>query len=160
MLTHRSLFNHRGHREHGGDCVGTAAFAARMGQSQNKNSASGLARFLLFFCQSQLAGIIRVHPSNPWLVLFQPRRACGLLKATALYIPHALRWVALEDHSVAVQDQSPRPQLTKSPHNKARTGSLTSGLWSGCFAISPHTHQSSLAATINMKNHLCVALSV
>jgi hypothetical protein len=35
---------------------------------------------LLFFCQSQLAGIIRVHPSNPWLVLFQPRPARGLLK--------------------------------------------------------------------------------
>jgi hypothetical protein len=37
-----------------------------MGQGKNKNSASRLARFLLFFCQSQLAGIIRAHPSNPW----------------------------------------------------------------------------------------------
>jgi hypothetical protein len=30
-----------------------------MGQDKNRNSASKLARFLLFFCQSQLAG------SNP-----------------------------------------------------------------------------------------------
>jgi hypothetical protein len=29
------------------------AFAARMGQGKNKNSASTLDRFLLFFCQSQ-----------------------------------------------------------------------------------------------------------
>jgi len=66
-----------------GDCVGTAAFDARMGQNQSKNSASGLARFLLFFCQSQLAGIIRAHPSHPWLVLFQQRPARGLLKTSS-----------------------------------------------------------------------------
>ena len=34
------------------------AFAARMGQGKNKNSANKLDRFLIFFCQSQLAGII------------------------------------------------------------------------------------------------------
>ena len=61
----------------------TAAFAARMGQNQSKNSASGLARLLLVFCQSQLAGIIRAHPINPWLVLLQPRPVRGVLK-----IPH------------------------------------------------------------------------
>jgi hypothetical protein len=41
------------------------AFAARMGQDKNKNSASGLARFLLLFCQSQTTGIIGAHPSHP-----------------------------------------------------------------------------------------------
>ena len=48
MLPKRKLFNHRGHREHGGDLVSTGAFAARMGQGKNKNSASRLARFLFF----------------------------------------------------------------------------------------------------------------
>jgi hypothetical protein len=42
------------------------AFAARMGQDKNKNSASGLARFLVLFCQSHTTGIIRAHPSHPW----------------------------------------------------------------------------------------------
>jgi hypothetical protein len=37
-------------------------FAARMGQGKNKNSASKLDRFLIFFCQSQLAGSIRANP--------------------------------------------------------------------------------------------------
>jgi hypothetical protein len=46
--------------------MGTGAFAARMGQDKNKNSASVLARFLLLFCQSQTTGIIRTHPSHPW----------------------------------------------------------------------------------------------
>jgi hypothetical protein len=46
--------------------MGTGAFAARMGQDKNKNSASGLARFLVLFCQSQTTGIIRAHPSHPW----------------------------------------------------------------------------------------------
>jgi hypothetical protein len=45
--------------EHGYEETSTGAFAARMGGGKNKNSASRLARFLLFFCQSQLAG------SNP-----------------------------------------------------------------------------------------------
>ena len=44
--------------EHGYEEMSTDAFAARMGQGKNKNSASRLTRFLLFFCQSQLAGII------------------------------------------------------------------------------------------------------
>ena len=52
--------------KHGYEEMSTGAFAVRMGQGKNKNSASRLARFLLFFCQSQLAGIIRAHPSNPW----------------------------------------------------------------------------------------------
>jgi hypothetical protein len=39
-----------------------------MGQGKNKNSASRLVRFLLFFCQSRSAGIIGAHPVNPWLV--------------------------------------------------------------------------------------------
>jgi hypothetical protein len=46
--------------------MGTGAFAARMGQDKNKNSASGLARFLVLFCQSHTTGIIRAHPSHPW----------------------------------------------------------------------------------------------
>jgi hypothetical protein len=37
-----------------------------MGQDKNNNSASGLARFLLLFCQSQTTGIIGAHPSHPW----------------------------------------------------------------------------------------------
>ena len=46
--------------------MGTGAFAARMGQDKNKNSASGLARFLLLLCQSQTTGIIGAHPNHPW----------------------------------------------------------------------------------------------
>jgi len=52
-----------------------------MRQNQSKNSASWLARLVLFFCQSKLAGIIRVHPGNPWLILLQPHPARGLLQA-------------------------------------------------------------------------------
>jgi len=37
-------------------------------------------KIFAFFCQSQLDGIIRAHLRNPWLVLLQPRPACGLLK--------------------------------------------------------------------------------
>jgi len=37
-------------------------------------------KIFAFFCQSQLVGIIRAHLRNPWLVLFQPRLARGLLK--------------------------------------------------------------------------------
>jgi hypothetical protein len=36
--------------------MGTEAFAARMGQDKNKNSASGLARFLLFSANPTLLG--------------------------------------------------------------------------------------------------------
>jgi len=36
-------------------------------------------KIFAFFCQSQFAGIIRAHLSNPWLVLLQPRPACGVL---------------------------------------------------------------------------------
>jgi hypothetical protein len=70
-VNQKKLFNHRGHGEHGGDSVGTGAFAMRMGQG--KNSASKLARFLLFFCQSQLAGIIRANQGYPWLLSLQPQ---------------------------------------------------------------------------------------
>jgi hypothetical protein len=38
-------------------------------------------KIFAFFCQSQLDGIIRAHLRNPWLVLFQPRLARGLLKS-------------------------------------------------------------------------------
>ena len=37
---------------HGYEEMSTGAFAVRMEQGKNKNSASGLARFLCFFCQS------------------------------------------------------------------------------------------------------------
>jgi hypothetical protein len=37
-------------------------------------------KIFAFFCQSQIDGIIRAHLRNPWLVLLQPRPACGLLK--------------------------------------------------------------------------------
>jgi len=57
------------------------------GQNQSKNSASGLARLLLFFCQSPLDGIIRVHPIHPWLILLQPRPARGLLQAKNHFVP-------------------------------------------------------------------------
>jgi hypothetical protein len=36
--------------------MGTGAFAARMGQDKNKNSASRLARFLLFSANPRLLG--------------------------------------------------------------------------------------------------------
>ena len=55
---------------------GSGAFASRMGQGKNKNSASRLARFSVFFCQSQLTGIIGAHPSPPWVVSLQPSHAC------------------------------------------------------------------------------------
>jgi hypothetical protein len=51
-----------------------------MGQGKNKYSASKLDRFLLFFCQSQLAGIIRANQGYPWLLSLQPRNAGGMLK--------------------------------------------------------------------------------
>jgi uncharacterized protein (TIGR02596 family) len=51
-----------------------------MGQRKNKNSASRLVRFLLFFCQSHLAGIIRANPRYPWLLPLQPRSARSGLK--------------------------------------------------------------------------------
>ena len=44
--------------------MSTGVFATRMGQGKNKYSASRLTRFLLFFCQSQLAGIIRANLGN------------------------------------------------------------------------------------------------
>ena len=56
------------------------AFAARMGQGKNKNSASNLEAFLLSFCQSQLSGIIRANQGYPWLLSLQPRPARGRLK--------------------------------------------------------------------------------
>ena len=80
MLLERILFNHRGHREHRGELNVTNAFATRMGQRKNKNSASRLVRFLLFFCQSHLAGIIRANPRYPWLLPLQPRSARSGLK--------------------------------------------------------------------------------
>jgi hypothetical protein len=43
-----------------------------MGPGKNKNYVSKLARFLLFFCQSQLAGIIRANQGYPWLLSLQP----------------------------------------------------------------------------------------
>jgi uncharacterized protein (TIGR02596 family) len=51
-----------------------------MGQRKNKNSASRLVRFLLFFCQSHLNGIIRANPRYPWLLPLQPRSARSGLK--------------------------------------------------------------------------------
>ena len=80
MLLEKILFNHRGHREHRGELNVTNAFATRMGQRKNKNSASRLVRFLLFFCQSHLAGIIRANPRYPWLLPLQPRSARSGLK--------------------------------------------------------------------------------
>jgi uncharacterized protein (TIGR02596 family) len=77
MFPERILFNHRGHR---GELNVTDAFATRMGQRKNKNSASRLVRFLLFFCQSHLAGIIRANPRYPWLLPLQPRSARSGLK--------------------------------------------------------------------------------
>jgi hypothetical protein len=50
------------------------------GRTIAKTPQVGLRRIFALFCQSQLAGIIRAHPSNPWLVLLQPRPARGLLK--------------------------------------------------------------------------------
>gem|GEM_PF-5966506 len=65
----------------------------RMGQGKNKNSTSKLDRFLLFFCQSQLAGhlcqsIKSEEASFPptastlkWLKTKHPRPpSCNLLK--------------------------------------------------------------------------------
>lgn len=80
MFPERILFNHRGHREHRGELNVTDAFATRMGQRKNENSASRLVRFLLFFCQSHLTGIIRANPRYPWLLPLQPRSARCALK--------------------------------------------------------------------------------
>ena len=80
MFPERILFNHRGHREQRGELNVTDAFATRMGQRKNKNSASRLVRFLLFFCQSHLAGIIRANPRYPWSLPLQPRSARSGLK--------------------------------------------------------------------------------
>jgi len=80
MFPERILFNHRGHREHRGELNVTDAFATRMGQRKNKKSASRLVRFLLFFCQSHLTGIIRANPRYPWLLPLQPRSARSGLK--------------------------------------------------------------------------------
>jgi hypothetical protein len=46
-----------------------------MGHGKNKNCASKLDRFLLFFCQSQLAGIIRSNRGYPWLLFLSSRAA-------------------------------------------------------------------------------------
>ena len=48
-----------------------------MRQGKKKHPASRLARFLLFFCQSQLAGLIVAHLRNPRLFSHQPLRAHG-----------------------------------------------------------------------------------
>ena len=85
MLLERFLFNHRGHREHRGELNVTDAFATRMGQRKNKNSASRLVRFLLFFCKSHLAGIIRANPRYPWLLPLQPRSARSGLKTFSAF---------------------------------------------------------------------------
>ena len=85
MLLERFLFNHRRHREHRGELNVTDAFATRMGQRKNKNSASRLVRFLLFFCKSHLAGIIRANPRYPWLLPLQPRSARSGLKTFSAF---------------------------------------------------------------------------
>jgi hypothetical protein len=64
--------------KYGYEEISAGAFAVRMGQGKNKNSAIRLARFSLFSANPKLLGIIRAHLGNPWLVSFQPLSAHSL----------------------------------------------------------------------------------
>jgi len=85
--------------------MGTAAFVARMGAEPKQKLRKRACKIFAFFCQSQLAGIIRAHPSHPWLVLFQPHPARGLLKTSSF------AWIRVDSRACVFHGRDGRAPL-------------------------------------------------
>jgi len=79
-----SLSRRRGdHGENSGRLCRHGCIRCANGAEPKQKLRKRACQIFAFFCQSQLAGIIRDHPSLPWLVLFQPRHARGALKTSS-----------------------------------------------------------------------------